>query len=70
MARVAVTSSPPGRAAITRPVLDALGITSKVWSSTHHTMMSSTTEASSESSRWVYWARPGPILARSLVRVA
>ena len=25
-------------------------------------MMSSSTEASSSSSRWVYWARPGPIL--------
>ncbi len=33
-------------------------------------MMSSATDASVSSSRWVYWARPGPILARSLVSVA
>ena len=45
-------------------------MTSKRSSATHHTMMSSVTEASASSSRWVYWARPGPILARSLVRVA
>ena len=32
----------------------------------HHTMMSSSTEPSASSSRWVYWARPGPILPRSL----
>ena len=34
---------------------------------THHTMMSSTTCASSGSSRWVYCARPGPMRSRSLV---
>ena len=65
--RDAVTSSPP-IASTTRSVLEALGMTSKRSSSTHHTMMSSSTEASSGSSRWVYWARPGPILRRSLVR--
>ena len=36
----------------------------------HHTMRSSSTEASASSSRWVYWARPGAILARSLVSSA
>ena len=36
---------------------------------THHTMMSSSTDPSASSSRWVYWARPGAILPRSLVRV-
>ena len=45
-------------------------MTSKRSSSTHHTMMSSSTDASASSSRWVYWARPGPILPRSLVSVA
>ena len=45
-------------------------MTSKRSSSTHHTMMSSSTEASASSSRWVYWARPGPILPRSLVSAA
>ena len=49
-------------------VFEALGMTSKRSSATHHTMMSSSTEPSS-SSRWVYWARPGPIRRRSLVRV-
>ena len=34
---------------------------------THHTMMSSTTCASSGSSRCVYCARPGPMRSRSLV---
>ena len=36
----------------------------------HHTMMSSSTEPSASSSRWVYWARPGAILPRSLVSAA
>src|SRR5690606_7184603 len=47
-----------------------LGMTSNRSSATHHTMMSSTTDASSGSSRCVYWVRPGPILDRSLVSVA
>ena len=70
MARVAVTSSTvacsarrPGRP-VTRSVLDALGMTSKHSAPTHHTMMSSSTEASASSSRWVYWARPGPMLVQ------
>ena len=54
----------------TRAVLEALGITSKTSSSTHHTMMSSTTEPSASSRRWVYWARPGPMRRRSLERAA
>ena len=57
-ARPRVTSSPP-MAATTRAVFEAFGITSKRSSPTHHTMMSSTTEASSGSSRWVYCVRPG-----------
>src|SRR5437016_1210871 len=65
-ARVAVMSSPP-TAATTRAVLDAFGITWNSPSPTHHTMMSSSTDASASSSRWVYCARPGAILARSLV---
>src|SRR5271166_1991113 len=67
IARSAVVSRPP-MAATTRAVFEALGITSKRSSATHHTMMSSVTEPSS-ASRWVYWARPGPILRRSLVKV-
>ena len=63
MQRAAVVSSPP-MAASTCSVLEALGITSKTSSANHHTMMSSTTEPSSSSRRWVYWARPGPDLAR------
>ena len=51
----------------TRSVFDALGITSNRGSPSssgcHHTMMSSSTEASSASSRCVYWARPGADLA-------
>ena len=42
-------------------------MTSNTSSSTHQTMMSSSTEASTSSRRWVYCARPGAILARSLV---
>ncbi len=66
-----VVSAPP-TAATTRSVLEALGITSNrddppSSSGCHHTMMSSSTDASSASRRWVYWARPGPILPRSLV---
>src|SRR5690606_27681344 len=57
-------------AASTRAVFEALGMTSKRSSATHQTMMSSTTEASSGSSRWVYCVRPGPILDRSLVSAA
>ena len=71
-ARPWVVSSPP-MAACTRSVLEAFGITSKASGSPssrgcHHTMMSSSTEASESSSRWVYCARPGPILSRSLHR--
>ena len=40
-------------------VFDAFGITRKSPGATHHTMMSSTTCASSGSRRWVYCARPG-----------
>ena len=69
IARLGVTSSPP-MAATTRSVLEALGMTSNTSSATHHTMMSSSTEASDSSSRWVYWARPGAILPRSFVRAA
>ena len=68
MARSLVTSLPP-RASRTRAVLEALGMTSKVSASIHHTMMSSSTDPSASSRRWVYWARPGPILLRSLVSV-
>ena len=42
-------------------------MTSKTSSASHQTMMSSTTEPSASSSRWVYWARPGATLRRSLV---
>ena len=55
----------------TRSVFDALGITSKTFDASspspgcHHTMMSSSTEPSASSSRWVYCARPGATLARS-----
>ena len=73
-ARSWVVSSPP-IAARTRSVFDALGITSNtsapvVVAGCHHTMMSSSTEPSASSSRWVYWARPGAILPRSLVSAA
>ena len=37
--------------------------------STHHTMMSSSTDPSASSRRWVYCARPGAMRPRSLVRV-
>ena len=60
-----VTSVPP-MAATTSVVFDALGITSNRSSSTHQTMMSSTTNPSS-SRRCVYWARPGWIRVRSLL---
>ena len=66
-ARVDVVSTPP-IAVTTRSVFDALGITSNTSSSTHHTMMSSRTDASLASSKCVYCARPGPIFKRSLVR--
>ena len=66
-ARVSVTSAPP-MAPRTRSVFEALGMTSNESSRTHHTMMSSSTDASS-SSRCVYWARPTPILPRSFVNV-
>ena len=67
-ARPAVASAPP-IAASTREVLDALGMTSNRSAATHQTMMSSATDPSS-ASRWVYWARPGPIRRRSLVSIA
>ena len=67
IARVAVTSSPTPSAPTTRDVFEAFGITSKRVSSTHHTMMSSSTDASSASSRCVYCVRPGAILRKSLV---
>ena len=58
----------------TRSVFDAFGITSNTAGPSpsagcHHTMMSSSTDASASSSRWVYCARPGAILPRSLVSV-
>ena len=56
---VTSASSPTPRASRTRAVFEAFGMTSKRSSSTHHTMMSSSTEASAGSSRWVYCARPG-----------
>ena len=52
---------------IAQDVFDAFGMTSNRDSSIHHTMMSSSTDASSASRRWVYCARPGAILPRSLV---
>jgi hypothetical protein len=57
-------------ASTTRDVFDAFGITSKRSDETHHTMMSSSTEPSCSWSRWVYCARPGRILPRSLVSIA
>ena len=48
-------------------VFDALGITRKSPGAVHHTMMSSTTWASSSSSRCVYCALPGAMRSRSLV---
>ena len=65
-ARVDVVSTPP-IAATTRSVFDAFGITSKTLSSSHHTMMSSRTEASDLSSKCVYCAFPGAILFKSFV---
>lgn len=62
------TESAPS-AASTPEVLDALGMTSKRCSATHHTMMSSETDPSS-ANRWVYCARPGWIFVRSLVKAA
>ena len=52
-ARSAVVSVPPS-ASRTLAVFDALGMTSNASSRTHHTMMSSSTDASASSSRWVY----------------
>ncbi len=72
-ARVRVVSVPPS-ASTTRAVFDAFGITSNTAGPSpsagcHHTMMSSSTDASASSNRWVYCARPGAILPRSLVSV-
>ena len=71
-ARSCVVSRPPITAR-TRSVLEAFGITSNTAVSPpldgcHHTMMSSSTDASASSRRWVYWARPGPIFDRSFVK--
>ena len=65
------SSRSPPTASRTRSVFEALGITSNTSSTPsgrgcHQTMMSSSTEPSASSSRWVYWARPGPTLPRSL----
>ena len=54
-------------ALMTSVVFEALGITSNRSSSIHHTMMSSTTNPSS-SRRCVYWALPGWIRVRSLLK--
>ena len=51
-------------------MFDAFGMTKKRSGSTHQTMMSSTTCASSASSRCVYCARPGSMRPRSFVSSA
>ena len=66
IARVFVVSTPP-IASCTPVVLEALGMTSNTSSPTHHTMMSSNTQASFTSSKCVYCARPTEILFRSFV---
>ena len=58
---VGVDAAASSRAATSGAVFDAFGITRNSSSPTHHTMMSSTTCASSGSSRCVYCARPGAI---------
>ena len=62
-ARSAVTSSPP-MASTTRAVFEALGMTSKRSSSTHHTMMSSSTEASASVEQVGVLRAPGGDLAQ------
>ena len=66
-ARCVVMSSPPS-VLRTDAVFDAFGMTSITPLWCHHTMMSSSTPPS-VSNKWVYCARPGSILPRSLVNV-